>query len=107
LADVRPDLTNAEQAELVRRAAIANSTISMSPHMKRLRGCWRSSTRVGEAHHHSDPPKPVGEQSLLYRKLRAAAGGDDWLAAHGARLLNSNSCSSDRCFNLIPAEYRL
>jgi hypothetical protein len=99
-----PDLTMPNSC--VPRRHRRTSTISISPHMKRLRALAKLDPASRSAPSLSSP-KPVGEQSLFYRKLRAGPSANDWLAADGARLLNPNSSPGDRCFNPSPARCRL
>jgi len=72
LANVHLDLANAEQSELVRAATPSRtSTISISPHMKRLRACWRSSTLRRRSAPSLSSAQASRRTRLLYRKLRA------------------------------------
>ena len=51
------------------------------------------------------PSQSANKASLS--QAAGGAGGDGWLAADGARLLNPNSSSGDRCFNPSPAQCSL
>jgi hypothetical protein len=69
-----PDLTDDEHAELMPllRDAIANERYFLSPRMKRLKGLL-AKLDPASAERAVTPlpaPKPAGEPSLLYRKLR-------------------------------------
>jgi len=69
-----PDLTDDERAELVRlvRGAIAGERYFLSPRMKRLKSllAWLNPATEKPAVTRYPAPKPSGEPSLLYRKLR-------------------------------------
>jgi hypothetical protein len=69
-----PDLTDEEQAELVRlvRDAIAGERYFLSPRMKRLKSLLAKiePASVKATVEPFPAPRPAGEPSLLYRKLK-------------------------------------